>query len=71
MRSGGGSSSGVYFLASLELAQQCEAFIGHGSSSVPSMFFDSMCLQHQVDGVLLQGVCPVSLDIRDKWIPEN
>ncbi len=67
MRARGGSNSGVYFLASLELAQQCESFIAHAASATPGLFFNSMCLQHQVDGQRLQGICPTSYDLGGRY----
>jgi hypothetical protein len=56
----GHSESGVYFHASLRLAQQCSAFVGHTASGVSSLFFSSMCLHHAGR----YGFCPPMYDFR-------
>eukprot|EP01038_Epipyxis_sp_PR26KG_P013039 gene13039-17475_t len=48
------TDSGVYFHASLKLAQQCDAMIGHIGSAVTQMFHAVMCIQHGHK----KGVCP-------------
>lgn len=44
MRYGGGSQSGAYFLGSLQLAQQCEGFVG------------MLCLRDLVCGIIIDCV---------------
>eukprot|EP01034_Spumella_vulgaris_P030778 gene30778-38042_t len=58
MRARGGTSSGVFFHASLDLTQQCEAFIGHFQSEIPVLFYSAMCYQHGTGNRSVQGVCP-------------
>lgn len=55
-------AGGVHFFASLQLLQQCEAFVGHFDSGVAWMIYSSMCRMHR--GGDIQGVCPPMFDLR-------
>ena len=50
---------GVDFLASVVVARQCTAYVGHWGSAIGFHVFYSMCLQHG-DTV---GQCPPACDI--------
>jgi hypothetical protein len=60
MRSEGGTESGTFLFASMELATQCEGFVGHLGSGGTMMFHQYMCLHHAG----LRGVCPPTYDMR-------
>eukprot|EP00597_Dinobryon_sp_UTEXLB2267_P001346 CAMPEP_0170060958 /NCGR_PEP_ID=MMETSP0019_2-20121128/2709_1 /TAXON_ID=98059 /ORGANISM="Dinobryon sp., Strain UTEXLB2267" /LENGTH=473 /DNA_ID=CAMNT_0010266675 /DNA_START=382 /DNA_END=1801 /DNA_ORIENTATION=+ len=46
MRSHAGTASGTYLFASMELATQCEAFIGHMGCGGTMLHYQYMCMQH-------------------------
>lgn len=50
----------AHLLASIHLAQQCEALLGNFQSAVPKLFQQAMCVEHNGR----QGVCPPWADIR-------
>jgi hypothetical protein len=54
MRSEASTDSGVYFYASLKLAQQCVGLVAHFGSAVAVMFYGAMCSQH----ASMYGLCP-------------
>eukprot|EP00597_Dinobryon_sp_UTEXLB2267_P001425 CAMPEP_0170066564 /NCGR_PEP_ID=MMETSP0019_2-20121128/6216_1 /TAXON_ID=98059 /ORGANISM="Dinobryon sp., Strain UTEXLB2267" /LENGTH=570 /DNA_ID=CAMNT_0010273689 /DNA_START=425 /DNA_END=2137 /DNA_ORIENTATION=+ len=54
VRSEAGTDSGVYFHASIELAQQCQALVAHFGSGIPLMMYRAMCFYHAG----IYGVCP-------------
>jgi hypothetical protein len=54
MRSRGGTESGVYLFSSIQLIQQCSAFVGHMESSITRLFYSMMCHRHNG----LEGYCP-------------
>lgn len=54
------TSCGALFQASLQLVQQCSAFIGHYGSGVPSLLYSSMCIEHAGR----YGTCPPQYDMR-------
>ena len=59
VRYGKGTESGLYLHASLALAKQCNAFIGHFGSAATSLFYHNMCHFHR--GV--EGICPPAYDL--------
>jgi hypothetical protein len=60
MRARGGTESGTFLFASIELASQCEGFMGHMGSGSTMMYHQSMCVAHAG----LRGVCPPTYDFR-------
>ena len=46
MRSLGGTESGTYMFASMELATQCSAFIGHFGSAFTQLYYNFLCVHH-------------------------
>ena len=60
IRAEGGTESGTFLFASMELATQCEGFVGHLGSGGTMMFHQYMCLSHAG----LRGVCPPTYDMR-------
>lgn len=52
-------ANGVNFWASIEIARQCTAFVGHFGSSISIMVYQAMCHHHR--GVT--GQCPLAADI--------
>ena len=60
MRAEGGTESGTFLFASLELATQCEGFIGHMGSGSTMMYHQYMCLNHAGT----RGICPPTYDMR-------
>jgi len=60
MRSEGGTESGTFLFASIELASQCDAFIGHLGSGSTMMYHHYMCMNHAG----MSGVCPPTYDMR-------
>jgi hypothetical protein len=65
MRSEGGTESGSFLFASIELASQCNAFIGHLGSGTTMMYHQYMCTRHAG----LSGVCPPTYDMRQgRWL---
>lgn len=61
LRSEGGTESGAFLFASIELATHCSGFVGHMKSGMAAMFYHSMCSSHA--GLI--GVCPPFYDFRD------
>eukprot|EP01033_Poteriospumella_lacustris_P013069 gene13069-9359_t len=55
-----GLAGGVHFFASMQLLQQCEAFVGHFDSGVAWMMYTAMCHRHRG----LVAVCPPVFDLR-------
>jgi len=64
MRSSGGTVSGTFWWGSIELARQCEGFVGHFGSGATMFFHKQLCELHQD----FENTCPASFDIRT--IPE-
>jgi len=64
MRSTGGTASGTFWWASIELARQCEGFVGHFGSGATMFFHKQLCENHRD----YENVCPPSFDVRS--IPE-
>lgn len=60
MRSQAGTESGTYLFASMELATQCEAFIGHMGCGGTMLHYQYMCMQHAGK----KGICPPVYDMR-------
>jgi hypothetical protein len=56
------TENGVDFFASMALARQCSAFVGHWGSGVTHLTFHQMCHQHA--GKI--GICPLGADIGNK-----
>jgi hypothetical protein len=56
------TENGVDFFASMALARQCSAFVGHWGSGVTHVTFHNMCYQHA--GHI--GMCPPACDIGNK-----
>lgn len=54
------TESGVYLFASLKLASQCEAFVGHFGSGATKMYHYYMCTMHAG----MHAVCPPTFDLR-------
>jgi hypothetical protein len=54
----GGTKSGVYFFAALEMMRSCEAFVGHFHSALSNFFYKMMCIRHRE----LRHVCPPKYD---------
>lgn len=50
---------GVDFLASVAVARQCQAFVGHWGSAVSHLLFNAMCMQHGAH----VGTCPKACDM--------
>ena len=50
----------VDFWASVKLAQQCEAFVGHFSSASTVLVYNSMCYRHGYSTFLR---CPDAYDL--------
>ena len=63
----GQTELGVNFLASLQLARHCTAFVGHWSSAVSALVFNSMCVQHAET----VGVCPPACNMGGKGSYRN
>ena len=61
MRSHGGTASGSYLMASMELVTQCEGFIGHMGCGGTMLHYQYMCIQHAGT----RGVCPPIYDLRN------
>jgi hypothetical protein len=59
MRSTGGTESGVYFHASIEIATQCQGLVAHFGSGIPAMMYRAMCFGHAGT----TGVCPPTYDV--------
>lgn len=55
-----GLAGGVHFFASMQLLQQCEAFVGHFDSGVAWMMYTAMCHRHRGH----VAVCPPVFDLR-------
>lgn len=55
-----GLAGGIHFFASMQLLQQCEAFVGHFDSGVAWMMYTAMCHRHRG----LVAVCPPVFDLR-------
>jgi hypothetical protein len=51
---------GVEYHASLRVAQQCQAFVGHWGSGVTHQVYQAMCFQHHT----YLGQCPPTFDMR-------
>jgi len=64
MRSKAGTASGTFWWGSIELARQCEGFVGHFGSSATVFFHYELC-EHHLD---FENTCPSSFDVRS--IPE-
>jgi len=60
MRSTGGTASGTFWWGSIELARQCEGFIGHFGSGATMFFHKQLCEYHRD----YENVCPPSFDVR-------
>ena len=60
MRSKGGTASGTFWWGSIELARQCEGFVGHFGSSSTTFFHNQLCQQH----LDFEDVCPATFDVR-------
>ena len=61
MRSHGGTESGTNLMASMEIATQCEGFIGHMGCGGTSLHYEYMCIQHAGT----RGICPPTYDLRN------
>jgi hypothetical protein len=59
MRSKGGTASGTFWWECIELARQCEGFVGHFGSGATMFFHNQLCQQH----LDFENVCPVTLDV--------
>jgi len=64
MRSSGGTASGTFWWGSIELARQCEGFVGHFGSGATMFFHNQLCQQH----LDFENACPATFDVRS--IPE-
>lgn len=60
---------GSYLFASLELAAQCEGFIGHLGSGATQLFYRRMCYYHS--GKEKFDVCPPTYDLRKLATPQG
>ena len=68
IRSDGATESGSYLFASMELASQCQAFIGHFSSGSSLMQYWNMCFNHNGK----KGLCPPTYDFNSGlWLDHN
>lgn len=59
VRYGKATESGVYLHASLTLAKQCRAFIGHFGSATSVLFYTNMCHLHRH----VEGHCPPAYNL--------
>jgi hypothetical protein len=54
----GSTQSGVSYMSAIQLARECNAFVGHTGSAVTNLFMSNLCIRHY--GVT--GDCPVMFD---------
>ena len=50
--------NGVNFFATIQLAQQCSAFVGHGGSAIFGLTKKFVCSEHGPRGNKVYGQCP-------------
>lgn len=55
------TENGVDFVASVALARQCQAFVGHWGSAVSHLLYHAMCMQHGNGQTV--GQCPKGCDL--------
>lgn len=55
------TENGVDFMASVALAQQCQAFVGHWGSAISHLLFHAMCMVHGPKFDV--GRCPKACDL--------
>lgn len=53
------TKNGVDFFASLALARQCQAFVGHWGSAISQLFYHYMCISHDMK----VNTCPPAVNI--------
>jgi hypothetical protein len=58
------TENGVDFMASISIARQCQAFVGHWGSGVSHLVFQAMCFQHGLHTGHCPPACDMSADFR-------
>lgn len=57
-----GTAAGVFFHATIDMVQECDALLGHFTSGVPMTFAGAMCHHHAG----MEGICPPVYNLKQK-----